>query len=170
MDNINNYDNNIYLDDLLIRIIIMNIFVVYEDYKKCAKFLDNKRCIKQILESAQLLSNAIYLNKGINPYKPTHLKHPCTIWCSTDRLAYTWLLQYFKELCLEYTKRFNKIHKCSLLSTIFENNLSLIPIVYINNIKFVNCTGFKYINDVHLAYRYCLKLKWKLDKRTPKWR
>ena len=61
----------------------MNIFVTSNCPKLSAQALDNKRVVKMVLETAQLLSTAIFINSTItydNLYKPTHVKHPCTIW------------------------------------------------------------------------------------------
>jgi len=59
----------------------MNIFVTSNCPKLSAQALDNKRVVKMVLETAQLLSTAIFINSTItydNLYKPTHVKHPCT--------------------------------------------------------------------------------------------
>lgn len=63
----------------------MNIFVTDISPIVSAQALDDKRVVKMILESAQLLSSAIFINSQSiynDIYKPTHLKHPCTIWTS----------------------------------------------------------------------------------------
>lgn len=60
-----------------------DIFVTDHCPRISAQALDNKRVVKMILETAQLLSTAIFINTNMaydNIYKPTHLKHPCTIW------------------------------------------------------------------------------------------
>jgi Pyrimidine dimer DNA glycosylase len=146
----------------------MNIFATHSDPRKCAKFLDNKRLVKMNLETAQLLSNAIYLNDGKAPYKPTHLHHPCTLWAADNYTNYKWLYKYFVELLDEYTHRFGKIHACSKHLSLFKESLNLMKSSN-KNIILVNCTEFKYIKDTHLAYRYALKLKWALDKKKPRW-
>ena len=63
----------------------MNIFVTSNCPKLSAQALDNKRVVKMVLENAQLLSTAIFINSDIiynRLYKPTHLKHLCTIWAA----------------------------------------------------------------------------------------
>jgi hypothetical protein len=61
----------------------MNIFVTSTCPKISAQALDNKRVVKMVLETAQLLSTPIFINnsdiKYDNIYKPTHVKHLCTI-------------------------------------------------------------------------------------------
>jgi hypothetical protein len=89
----------------------MNIFVLdYNPYDAARQQCD-KHVIKMILETAQLLSTASIINGGTAPYKQTHLKHPCTIWTAKSEDNYNWLVEHGLELCKEYSKRYNKIHK-----------------------------------------------------------
>ena len=145
----------------------MQVFATYSDPIKCAKFLDNKRLNKMILESAQLLSSALHLNGVTGPYKMTHIRHPLTSWVSKSRDNFKWLLRHIEALSNEYTHRFKKVHKTSLLIGVFRDNLNCIPQ---GKLFFINCTDFKYIDNVHLAYRICLRHKWKNDKIKPRWR
>ena len=150
----------------------MNIFATFQCPIQSAKYLDDKRVIKMILESAQLLSTAIFLNaSNENPYKPTHRKHPCTIWSAKSRSNYEWLLEHFIALSNEYHIRYNKKHKCLELLLQLSNAKK-----YITNgpiTTFANCTtnkehniDFRYIKDIHLAYRLYLAERWKHDKRS----
>jgi hypothetical protein len=86
----------------------MNIFVVNRDPVKAAKDLCDKHVVKMILETAQMLCSA---HNGTAPYKPTHVKHPCTIWASVSMDNYEWLLSHGLALCEEYTRRYGKRHK-----------------------------------------------------------
>jgi hypothetical protein len=57
----------------------MNIFVTSICPIESVQALDNKRLIKMILESAQILSTAIWLNSKQSHselYRATHIKHP----------------------------------------------------------------------------------------------
>ena len=60
----------------------MNIFVSSFDAREAAKALDDKRLIKMVLETAQILSTNINL-AGLRqgPYKTTHQNHPAVVWC-----------------------------------------------------------------------------------------
>ena len=89
----------------------MNIFYLDSNPKLCAKYHNNKHCIKQILEVAQLLSSACWVNGIEAPYKPTHINHPCTKWVRENRRHYMWLCELGIELCWEYTMRYGKTHK-----------------------------------------------------------
>ena len=74
----------------------MNIFVTDPCPKISAQNLDNKRVVKMLLESAQLLSTAITLNGGKGIYKPTHIHHPCTKWVAHSYQNWLWL---FRHMC-----------------------------------------------------------------------
>lgn len=144
----------------------MNIFATTSDPAACAAALDNKRLVKMVLESAQLLSTAITVNGGVGPYKVTHVNHPCSVWARSSRSNYLWLLEHFKSLCSEYTFRYGKVHKCELLLPQFISNLHLMPEADLT--AFANCTEFKHIADVHAAYRQQMISKWRRDK-APRW-
>lgn len=139
----------------------MNIFVSSPCPVESAKYLDNRRIIKMTLESMQLLSTAINYYGGTGPYKTTHKDHPCTKWVIESRSNAEWLVKHFKALCEEYTKRYNKTHKCESYIESIVSQLNLIP----DNglISFVNCTNFKDIANVHEAYRVALNDKWEKD-------
>lgn len=144
----------------------MNIFVSSSDPLDCATILDDKRLIKMILETAQLLCTTLNLRGIQTPYKSTHVNHPCRKWIDESDNNYTWLYTHFICLCYEYTFRFNKKHACEKLNKLFLthvkfNKTELTP--------FKNCTIFKDIEDVHEAYRKALIKKWDEDKRPPKW-
>lgn len=145
----------------------MNIFASYACPKKSAQFLDDKRVIKMVLESAQLLSTAINEYGGNGPYKTTHKNHPCAIWTRQTINNYYWLYNHFIALCNEYTNRYNKVHKCFSLTSEFKIGSVIIPDG--DQTPFPNCTIFKDESDIHKAYRAYLVHKWNNDKRTPTW-
>jgi len=148
----------------------MNIFTSSFDAKESAQALDDKRLIKMILETAQILSTNINL-AGLRqgPYKTTHQNHPSTIWARTSHDNYLWLCGHFVHLCNEYTSRFHKIHKCEQYTELFYNSST--DLCYPENklTTFPNCTSFKDIKETTKAYRLYLNEKWKNDKRPPKW-
>jgi hypothetical protein len=140
----------------------MNIFVTHECPIKSARFLDNKRVIKMILDSAQLLSSAINISGGNAPYKSTHVNHPCSIWTRTSKSNYIWLLNHFDALCKEYTRRYQKIHKSNHYYQFFLQSANLINDIGLT--PFPNCTTFKHITNVHQAYITYLDEKFRTDK------
>ncbi len=154
----------------------MNIFVTSSCPIESATFLDDKRCIKMCLESAQLLSTALRVNgyKGDDVYKIAHLNHPSSVWCRTTQGNYKWLLEHFRALCDEYTRRTGKSHASSKLLPIFEQNVSLIPegerMPFSNNARnLTKGVDFTHETDVTLAYQLYLKSRWLTDVREPKW-
>ena len=145
----------------------MNIFVTHPDPMLSAMFLDDKRVIKMVLESAQLLSTAMIQLGGCGPYKPCYINHPCSIWTRDCRHNYNWLYFHFVYLCEQYTDRYGKIHKCEQYVNTFGEFTQHVPYKLMPK-PFANCTPFKR-TEVHLAYRLTLRRKWRRDVRTPTW-
>jgi len=134
----------------------MNIFATDPCPIKCAQYLDDKRVVKMCLETAQILSTVC--GEG---YRPTHKNHPVVKWAKDN---YGWTLEHFMALSNEYYLRYGKIHKCnSLLKTFIDNRIETL------GTPFVNCTTYKHIPDVHMAYKLYLNDKWDTDKREPTW-
>lgn len=93
----------------------MNIFVLSRHVRTCARMHCDQHVVKMPLESAQLLSTALYaatpdtwrvLHERGLAYKPTHLNHPCAMWTRTCLNNYLWLGALGLELCREYEYRF----------------------------------------------------------------
>ncbi len=154
----------------------MNIFCTSICPIESAKYLDDKRCIKMCLETAQLLSTALRVNgyKTDNIYKIAHLNHPSSKWTRTTQGNYKWLLEHFKALCEEYSRRTGKTHASSKLLPIFEANINLMPegerMPFSNNARnLTKGVDFTHISDVNLAYQLYLKSRWLTDVREPKW-
>jgi len=89
----------------------MNLFYLARSRKRCARFHCNKHVVKMILETAQLLCTALWVNGQEAPYRKTHVNHPCAIWARANKSNFRWLLKFGKILCKEYTFRYGKIHK-----------------------------------------------------------
>jgi hypothetical protein len=89
----------------------MNIFFLDFDPKKCAEYHLDKHAIKMILETAQLLCSAHWVNNSEAPYKLAHKNHPCSIWVRKSLSNYLYLCELGLELCKEYTYRYGKRHK-----------------------------------------------------------
>lgn len=144
----------------------MNIFVTSECPAASAQYLDDKRVIKMILESAQILSTVIHQRGGVGPYKPTHQNHPCTVWAGENQGNYLWLYAHFVSLCNQYYIRYMSIHKCSQYSRLFRESIELLPEGELT--EFVNCTTYKEMPTFE-AYEKYLEDKWAIDKRKPTW-
>lgn len=153
----------------------MNIFVTSNCPQLSAQYLDDKRVIKMILESAQMLSTTINYYGGDGPYKSTHQNHPCSIWARQSQGNYMWLLLHFEFLCDEYRKRYgdHKKHKSESYLQKFYDGLLLVPEGDLT--PFANCAAhsglglsFKHL-PVTEAYKTYLTERWKNDKKEPKW-
>lgn len=152
----------------------MNIFVTDSNPVIAAQNLDDKRVIKMILESAQMLSTAINEHGGTGPYRTTHKNHPCNIWARATRSNYKWLFEHFEALCAEYTSRYGKTHKCSQIGSELFKMAYLIPDGPLTD--FANCAAhsgfglsYKHLSDVTMAYKLYLKDRFGTDKRKPTW-
>lgn len=154
----------------------MNIFCTSDCPIESAKYLDDKRVRKMLLESGQLLSTAMRVHgySGDEVYKIAYKNHPSNIWTRATQGNYKWLLEHFRALCDEYTRRFGKTHASSALLPAFEQGVSLIPegekMPFSNNARnLTKGVDFTHESDVTLAYQLYLAERWESDKREPKW-
>lgn len=143
----------------------MNIFVTDRNPYGAAKWLDDKRLNKMIIETVQLLSHVFN-----GPYKLTHKHHPCAKWVLLNDKHAAWLAKYLWGLDTEYHKRFGKRH---LSADKFSNHIGLLKWLQLKerstkDIEFCNCTPYKDI-EVTRAYQLYLNDKWDNDKIAPKW-
>lgn len=95
----------------------MNIFVVDHCPRIAASELCDKHVVKMILESSQLLCTAHHILGSLEPrptyfLKATHGNHPCAVWARKAVGNYDWLAVHNMALCVEYTFRYDKRHKC----------------------------------------------------------
>ena len=112
----------------------MNIFFLSRDTAECARFHNDKHCVKMILDSAQLLSTAHRIldgtpEEGLSKtgrrakrhrlsddrdsvlYAVTHVNHPSAVWARATNSNYVWLNGLLMDLCEEYTHRYHRVHK-----------------------------------------------------------
>lgn len=154
----------------------MNIIVTNKCPYKSAKFLDDKRLNKFILESAQMLNTAVSFYSNIKtPYKPTHKNNSVVKWVAKSRKNYEWLLRHFIALNKERKLRFpdKKVHKSSLDIWKYFELRKHIP--ENKQTQFVNRASrlelgidYRNIKNVHKAYKLYIKERWKNDKIPPK--
>ena len=150
----------------------MNIFATSPCPVESARFLDDKRVNKMILESAQMLCTTIRINypdwNSIDKlYKVSHKNHPCSLWVRSTRANYDWLFEHYISLINEYHSRSGgKDHKTDRTMTPYLRES------YTGNSSqhevFVNCSTYKN-EEVHQAYRMTLFDKWDSDSQPPKW-
>lgn len=86
----------------------MNIFVLDEDPRTCARLHVDKHVVKMITESAQLLCSAYYFTgqEELSPYKLSHKNHPCAKWVRESLDNWIWLRKMASFLYIEYKKRY----------------------------------------------------------------
>lgn len=154
----------------------MNIFISDTTPERAAKNLDDKRVVKMILESTQILCTAINYYGSTAPYRSTHINHPANIWTRQTRQNWLWLWNHAYELCDRYQAAYNKVHKCrDILINLVDDRLEqVLPEGELT--PFINCTtnkekgiSFKHIEDTVIAYRHYLIARWNTDTLTPKW-
>jgi len=145
----------------------MNIFAAWPSAKKSAEFLDDKRVVKMVLETCQLLCTSINLSGGVSPYKSTHKNHPCAVWARESKANYQWLLDHFFHLLNEYRARYGRTHKCEQYYDLLWDGIKHIPDAPATDHP--NCTIFNECENVHLAYILYMQHKWLNDKRKPTW-
>jgi hypothetical protein len=88
----------------------MNIFVLDEDPERAARDLCDQHVVKMVVESAQILSTALWHHGVEAPYKPTHARHPCVLWAGAARPNFGWLAAHGLAMSDEYTRRYKRTH------------------------------------------------------------
>ena len=174
----------------------MNIFILDQSPQIAAEYHCDKHVVKMILESAQMLSTAHWLqalkmfNKDISdfkrvrdakeflyanlkesmqpPYKITHVRHPCTIWTTESMGNYVWHVKLLFYLCGEYTKRYGKIHKTAqYIKWFVDNRPYQIPKTGMTPFKICMADEYKVSADPVECYKeYYIKDK----SRFAKWK
>lgn len=151
----------------------MNIFVTDPNPYASAAALDDKRVVKMCLETAQILSTAVWAmdpayHARAKLYKPTHVRHPVVRWVRESGRNMLWTWHHFNALLMEYAQRYGKQHACEkLLDPIGEFIDELSDAIHgVEN--FCNCTPYPK-DSVFMAYQQLLNDKWDNDKREPTW-
>ena len=164
----------------------MNIFATDESPQKSAQFLDGRRRIKMILESAQMISFAlwrlkcsqqdeIFRDANAEYYKGNgfaYRLHPCTMWTHKSSDNFQWVLDHGIEMCRLYNKTYNKQHACAYMLYNARKYAKDFPDIGLT--PFVNCTELKSILYDDLStiekYRIMMVIKWlERDQSSPVW-
>jgi len=151
----------------------MNFFYLDENPELCAHYMVNSHVVKMILEHCQLLSTTQSLFGIESLYKPTHVNHPCAIWCRESLSNYNLLIQYTKEICKEYTFRYEKSHACESILYYCEHVKPDIKDVGVTKIALAMPDYCKLDNPVDSYRNYYMKEKvhiatWK-KRGKPDW-
>jgi len=155
----------------------MNIFVTHHNPKVAAKHLCDKHVPKMLLESAQMLSNAVHLygTPSNAPYKPMYLQHPCSKWVLESKKNFMWLFEHAREIERQFVKRFAKPHKCSSALDMIESQIPSLKFPKLGRTQFVQCMPKIYRQEnVIEAYRSYVKAgklfaAWKKGVSKPSW-
>jgi len=134
----------------------MNIFILDNDIDTCARYHVDKHCVKMILETTQLLNNAMITgDSNYTPvYRQTHKNHPCSLWAYESINNFNWLVKLGLSLCEEYTYRYGKIHKCQSLLENFLQASDKLSLPKIGMTPFKLCMPDKYkVKDPVESYR-----------------
>jgi hypothetical protein len=134
----------------------MNIFVLDTNVKLAAQAHVDKHCVKMILETTQLLNNALIVGSpGYQPvYKQTHKNHPCSIWTTESVDNFNWLNNLGLALCEEYTFRYSKTHKCQPILEQFSSLIGTLTLPKIGMTQFQLCMPDQYkVDDPVESYR-----------------
>lgn len=86
----------------------MNIFILDNNIKKCARYHCDKHVVKMILEYTQILCTVCNENEIKTPYRSTHKKHPCVLWAGASVQNWLWLKSLTTALNAEYKYRYKK--------------------------------------------------------------
>ena len=150
----------------------MNIFVVHKDPQIAAQMLCDKHVVKMILETAQMLCTVVSHTGAETPYRATHAKHPCTLWAAHSKANWEWLVAHGKAMCMEYTRRYGKLHKSQAVIEWCAGQNLVFPSLELS--PFAQAMPAKYKNEcvvtAYRAYYHGEKAKfatWKTE--VPEW-
>ena len=107
----------------------MNIFVLDTNPISAAQQQCDKHIVKMPLETAQMLCTAVHLRTTALdiPYKAAYRNHPCTVWARENSSNFEWLIDHGLELCAEYTRRYNREHKCQRVIMFCSDYINRMP-------------------------------------------
>jgi len=157
----------------------MNLFVTDRDPGIAARNLDDKRVVKLVTECGQMLSTALRIH-GIEDdklYRKAWMHHPVTKWVAANKSNFIWCLEHALELSFQYTIRYNRVHSTESVLQLASCYLDTVQIPdSLEIIQFQNSAAnvafdldFRNEDDVVIAYRKYLNVRWKRDARRPTW-
>lgn len=93
---------------------VINIFFISSTPEQCAQQVGDRHVVSQCLEVAQMLCTSAHLRgedvEGL--YRPTHARHPTTLWVAQGEGERGWAARLLAELCREYQARYRRVHRC----------------------------------------------------------
>jgi len=164
----------------------VNYPVPFNEPRQNAAFLDNVRVNKFISEFQQMINRAIFVyggnesqllnRKNGNIYGVKgHVHHPCTLWIQANKSNFLHAIESTLAFYKEHIARGGKGHE-NVPANMEKAKAFADKLPEGNLTPFANCAAasaleidYKHIGDVHLAYRMYYAVRWKTDKRKPKW-
>jgi len=148
----------------------MNVFATDSDPVISAQNLDDKRLVKMVTETAQILSTALF-RLGYwrsNLYQPTHNNHPVVVWAKSARGNFNWLVLHGLALGAEYRHRYGTSgdHRAVAVILNCAERFKDCPMDIPGMTPWSNCTTISAKNVIS-AYRKYLTEKW--DNSEPRW-
>jgi len=166
----------------------MNIHFFTDNPIENAKYLDDNRLKKMIIENFQMFTEALAAHgcpdhklpktKSGNIYKygSPHKNHPSNVWLRQSRSNFMWLIKYTEAMWRRYQAipyKGNENVPANLARV--KKAAKYIPEGPLT--KFANCAAKKdagidytYMNDVFLAYQMYMNDRWDGDSKQPTWR
>jgi hypothetical protein len=153
----------------------MNIFVLDDDIRQCARAHCDKHVVKMILEYTQILCTVCNLRGTKTPYRSTHQNHPCVQWANFSKQNWLWLKKLTRALNTEYRYRYhrNKNHAAAIVAQKLSAPKDL-PACGLTEFPQVMPSTFRVKHNSVLAYRsYYLGMKHSFAtwtrRRPPSW-
>ncbi|MEE3233433.1 MAG: pyrimidine dimer DNA glycosylase/endonuclease V [Candidatus Latescibacterota bacterium] len=151
----------------------MNIFVLHNDPETAASMVCDKHVVKMILETAQMMCTVVASHGHDTPYRPTHKKHPCTLWAGKSRANWSWLIDHGMAMSEEYTRRYGRVHKSQsviewcAMKHIDLPDTSLTPFAQAMPAQYKNVCAVTAYRDYYLGEKSAIA-KWS-HSPTPEW-
>lgn len=121
--------------------------------------LDDKRLLKQILECKTIYNVYNKLSTGYS-------HHPVIKHYTQDADHFNFAMCYAAQCCVEYTYRFNRLHKYNeLFMTVTQNaKFKDVDLIYVDG-NFATTD----LEEVVESFKVKLNEKWSTSKTKPKW-
>lgn len=158
----------------------MNLFTISNNPSFCIQSLDDVLLRKTILESAQILSTAIHVQKdeGIIEedipdclYKSYNAGEEHNVWARESQLNYRWTFYYLLAGLDELKYRFNDTHDAALRVVPYVSkyekyfpNVPMTPFPRKFNQSYENYRELMEMPDTFRAYKEYLITKWNKNK------
>lgn len=144
----------------------MNIFVLDSNPIICAQYHNDKHVVKMIIESTQLLSNAVILSGFDSPYKLSHKNHPCTKWVCKSMYNWFWLYTLTEALNDEWKYRYDHDYNHKAFDVAQTLHHPILPDIGYTPFALVMPDQYKCDDTVESYRQYYIHDKLHLDKWT----